>query len=72
MNIPKKDNGSKKKDELVDGQKGKDDTSYTLVSYQRKMHGTARIEDSPMPVYHAVTPGKLKEFKEFQRPYIWP
>jgi hypothetical protein len=43
MNTPKKDNGSKKKDESVDGQKGKDDTSYTLVSYQRKMHGTARI-----------------------------
>jgi len=34
MNTPKKDNGSKKKDESVDGQKGKDDTSYTLVSYQ--------------------------------------
>jgi hypothetical protein len=31
------------------------------------MHGTARKGDSPMPVYHAVTPGKLKEFKEFQK-----
>jgi hypothetical protein len=54
MNTPKKDNGSKRIEDSVEGQKGRDDTSYTLVSYQRKSLGPARIGETQMLVYQAV------------------
>jgi hypothetical protein len=67
MTTPKKDNVSKQKGDNVDLQKGNDEASFTLVSYQRKSHTSARTAEIPMLTFHVVNPGKLKEFKDFQR-----